>query len=288
MKELFVGVVWAVVLLRCGAAPAAESDAFPIGADAELQRRLDDLVRSADADEAGEEGHFRKLAQLTAAAKANKRHFVQQVVHYTYYMEDKLLAPAVYRLFIWVQVDAGELAESLAPYLYCPHAGLRTHVRRLFPFALLHDRRTCTDYSSMRHLVSGSYQRPEISVPLKRMMFEFDPNAAFLLLHTESKEAMIEMRRHERTIANALYQKRQLGGLDGGKIDGNTADAIRTLSESKYWWARLFSAEIMAQNKEFRITSAIERLLQDEDVLVQESVKSIKSSDPMRAIPADK
>ena len=71
-------------------------------------------------------------------------------------------------------------------------------------------------------------------------------------------------------------------------MDAETATAIRELAESKFWWSRVFAAEIMVQNKEFRDEELIKRLLEDENKLVRQSAASIGKPDPLRFAEVDR
>jgi hypothetical protein len=199
------------------------------------------------------------------------------------------LIPATY-LLKYVGVPESHYAVGLSPLLYCDDATTRKYAWELYPLAF---GRRCSngqpDLSHFRDYVTGNYQKPEIATPLKRALFETTPRAAFIMyVRAEARDEAIPLLRKERTISNALYEKRSLGGIPGGKIDDATAGALRDLGRSKYWWSRLYAAEIMVQNKEFRDAELIERLLQDENGLVRQSASSIRKADPLRRTPADK
>ena len=95
-------------------------------------------------------------------------------------------------------------------------------------------------------------------------------------------------RRMERFIADALYEKTDLGGIPEGHVDPATATVVRKLAESKHWWARMFAAEIMVQNKEFRDDELVARLLKDDNKLVRQSVAAIDTPDPVRFAKVDR
>jgi hypothetical protein len=241
--------------------------------------------------------YYAILGRIEPIASGDNEEFTRQVVHY--YVErhgkedeEEERGMLALELLRHCRVPAAAIARALGGYLYANDQKLHETARQLFPFKLNGQRRgpyAYPDYSHLRSLVLDVRTDASISGPLKQMMFEFSPNAAFLLYHEEGKEEeVLRHRQLEREIANALYQKHYLDGLPRGRVSAKTAAGIRELAESKYWWSRMFAAEIMVQHKEFRDEALVEKLLKDEEPLVRQSVASIKTPDPLRASPVDK
>jgi hypothetical protein len=187
------------------------------------------------------------------------------------------------------RIARGSLAVAVAPLLYCGNAEIRRAARKLFPQAIgCGCRDGQPDFSHFRDHVMGAHQRPAIATPLKRALFETAPNSAFIFFASEAERSdHVPYLRKERIISNALYEKHPLGGIPAGNVDGATAGALRDLAMSQYWWSRMFVAEIMTQNKEFRDAEVIKRLREDENELVRHSIAAIDRPDSLRAAHVD-
>jgi hypothetical protein len=186
------------------------------------------------------------------------------------------------------------MAEGIAPLLYCDSRSIREEAQRILRLLVRLQRgdRGELDLSHWRHFV-----KPEIAKPLTRAIFETQPVASFFFFSGEwtqpgtpevARSDIIPYRRKLRVIDNALYEKTWLGGIPGGRVDQPTAGVLRELAASNYWWPRLFVAEIMVQNKEFRDPDLIKQLAQDENELVRNSIASLSIPDPLRITPVDK
>jgi hypothetical protein len=149
------------------------------------------------------------------------------------------------------------------------------------------------DLSHFRDHILGSFQKASTAAPLKRALFETIPAEAFFFYSGEwsigevDRNDIVPYRRKWRIVDNALFDKRWLGGISGGKLDLATATTLRDLATSKYWWSRMFVAEVMVQHKEFRDADLIQRLKTDENELVRNSITSLESADPLRVSPVD-
>jgi hypothetical protein len=257
----------------------AECMAAAQGLDASLSDRND--VRELT--------FHRKLNELMALARLNGPRFIQQVLLLESRKDWGELSPAMAFLREDAQLSANDFAAALAPLLYCDDESIRKRAREWFPRVF---GRGCPyGHPNMSHLadcVKGKHLNPQIAMPLQRALFEVDSNGAFLFFHTTAKpQEFISLRRAERTIANVLYEKQYLGGLSERTIDTETAQIVRELAESDYWWARLFIAELMVQNREFRQVDLIATLREDENPLVRQSVGSIDEPDSLRMTPVD-
>ena len=259
---------------------------FPIVPDETTQQLIEQWV--ATSEEAQLEAHYDLLPALHRLAKKDRIGFARQVVYYVYQQPQAELA---IELFAFCRITSRDRALALSSYLYSEDRRLRKQVQGLFPFRpyeFMPSSYNYPDYSYLGGFVVDRAPSFDGAASLRRMMFEFSPNAAFLQYHGEAPGSeRLGLRRMERFIADALYEKHHLGGLPGGEIDDATASVIRRLGESEHWWARMFAAEIMVQNKEFRDPEVIDRLLKDENNLVSQSVASIKAPDPRRFTKVD-
>jgi hypothetical protein len=199
-----------------------------------------------------------------------------------------------YLLLVQAGITEGDYAVALSTLFYCDDATVRGQARKLFP------RITgcgCVDgYPDLSHVrdhITGGYQKSAVATPLKRALFEALPSASFFLFSGAyftaeiERDEIIPYRRKQRLVDNALYEKKWLGGIPGGKVDEVTTRALRELAASKYWWSRMFVAELMVQHKEFRDADTIKKLRDDENELVRNSIASIETPDPLRATPVD-
>lgn len=261
----------------------------PIESHPETQKLLNGILRT----ERSASEYYRLVDELDVLARQDGGRFIRQIVlHEIESTTPDNLFPAAY-LLKYVSIPEGHYAVGLSTLLYSEDVKTREYARELFPLAI---GRQCVggqpDLSHIRDYVTGNYQKPEIATPLKRAIFETMPSAAFIMYvraegRKESREEGIALLRKERTINNALYEKHSLGGIPSGKIDDATAAALRDLGQSKRWWSRLYAAEVMVQNKEFRDAELIETLLNDEHDLVRQSIASIQKPDTLRRTKVD-
>lgn len=73
-------------------------------------------------------------------------------------------------------------------------------------------------------------------------------------------------------IDDAAWRNREASCLPN---DGATNQAIRELeilSNEKFWWVRLYVAEVLRNHHEFSSQGIIERLVSDEASIVQEAI----------------
>jgi hypothetical protein len=260
----------------------------PFVPNIEIQELINKWVTTADVHQVNE--HYCLLANLNVVAARNYPNFAQQINYFVYHHLDVNALNAVH-LYAFCSVGDKNIAEGLGPFLYSRDHKLRKLVQQQFPFTSCRANGPYNypDYAHLREFVITKQPRDELSKPLKRMMFEYAPNAAFLLFHSEADgQDKLRWRRVERAIANARYQKQQLGGISGGKVDFEDLTVIRELADSDFWWARMFASEIMVQNKEFRDQDIIKRLREDENELVRNSIASLENPDPLRATPVDR
>ncbi len=288
MRPLLFTNVFIVSLFCCAVTIQGQ---IAIQADQELQSLISEWAATANRDKG--DTYFTLLAKIEPLARRDYPHFAKQVMYYVQNLkgEERQRGAFVYRLFVFLLVPESEIARGLGRYLYAEDEELRESVRRIFPFDFFTDAvgfYNYPDYSKWGDLVKEGSAKAEFLEPLKRMMFEFAPNAAFLFYHTDAPaDELIDLRRNERVIANALYQKNLLEGFSGGRTDAATTAAVHELCNSKYWWARLFVSEVMVQNKEFRDAGLIVKLKTDENELVRKSIASLEKPDLLRATPVD-
>lgn len=305
-----VGIT-AFLLGKASSHVAAVEQPPPIIEPHEETQRLMSELSPAPPPTASEAELLRKLNALIKVAKEDGARFVQQIVLYKVRIDPDNRVPFSDLgpvLFMNVaSLPQGHYAEGLSILLYCDNEPIRTYARKLFPMAI---GRGCVDghadLSHFRHLVTGDYQKAEIATPLKRAIFERDPHSAFFLCHQAEHQRIelmewLRLRRAERTIRIAKLEQemtneeRQWPALaktgeppPPWKPDARTAAAIRELAASKHWWARMFIAEFMVQNKDFCDAEVLKELGKDENELVRQSVASIEKPDPLRMSPVDR
>ncbi|MFN0017798.1 MAG: hypothetical protein ACKVP0_06030 [Pirellulaceae bacterium] len=278
--------MWYVVFAVCLAKVATGDEGPMIVAHKETQSAIQGCLVSA---KSGEAEHWAKVGTVVAIAKKDPRRFVQQIVYFNSRIDDPMLSGVVLRLIVWSGVSESEIAESLAPYLYTDDDKIRTQARSTTNLAV---GRGCKgghpDLSHFRDHMREEASKPEVATPLRRWVFERNPNAAFLVFHLDAKsDELISLRRLERTVSNMLYEKQSLGGIEGGRVDDATLAVMQKLVTSKYWWSRLFASEIMVQHREFRDSKLIDILKSDSHELVKKSIQSIGKPDRLRASKVD-
>lgn len=262
--------------------------------------RHPETLRLFDAFFAAEEDtpqYWKVLSELGRLAKSDPRRFVKQTILYD--LEQKKMWATWY--LIWMtRVKNSDVMEALAPLLYCEDEGIRESASRMLPaaFFLARNEKDVLELSELREFPR------QVRMPLIRALFELRPVDGFFYFTGEQSDRpdlqgvgnaereidpndVVRYRTLLRTVDNALYRKKWLDGIPGGKVDPPTRDALRELAGSKYWWSRLFVAEIMVQNKEFRDPELVKQLEQDENELVRNSIASLTKPDPLRITPVD-
>ena len=233
---------------------------------------------------------WRRFLELRRVSEDDRAEFVQQEI--LAIVTDRLDGDFdIYVLLDFVGTSEVGYAAGLSGLLYCDNEEIRREAWGLFSHTYSNrvTYQVGVDMAGLRVHVTGEHQIPEVATPLKRAIFERMPQAAFLMfVSTVSLRSGESYRRLERTVDNALYQKRWLGGIPDGKIDEETATALRMLGHDAHWWARMYAAETMVQNKEFRDDDLIARLKDDEHELVRGSIASLTTPDPLRAAEVDK
>jgi len=203
-------------------------------------------------------------------------------------MKEKIFAPVVYRLFSYCRISEGTWVEVMCHYAYCENEQLRKDSRGVLSGAPSGNYQNYRDFSHFAHVVRNNVAGKGVADSGNRWIFETSPNSAFLLFVGDAgpKESL-RLRRLERIISNALFEIHYMGGLEGGKISQETEAAVRELAKSPHWWARLFAAETIVQNREFRVPDVIASLAKDPDSLVKQSIASLEKEDPLRATRVD-
>ncbi|HUE75142.1 MAG TPA: hypothetical protein VMP01_30015 [Pirellulaceae bacterium] len=242
------------------------------------------------ANDAQLDEHYALLGRLMRAADDSQR-FVQQVVYFVHHQEKSkdggLRGMMAMTLLDHCDVSVGHVAIALVPYLYGEHAALRKSAWGLFLYGQRGN--YPPGYTDLSYVADAARSdKEEIATPVRRAIFEVAPNAAFHLFWVEADAGeFAKLLRAQRTLENALFEQKVRTELEPAqppwKLDENTIEALRVLSASKYWWARMFASEFMFRHEDFRIPELIEKLEQDEDDLVRNSAVSITTPDPLRS-----
>jgi len=250
-----------------------------IVADERIQEAIDQTVRAFLAigdDHAGLENAFRKLSELKRKAQTDKR-LVPQLVYYEANTTDLGEGMMVYMIFHLGEITPTSVAMGLAPYVWEPNLKVRKKVHRRLRIVEDASTRRKPDfrhyYGVIRQYASGKSEQP--TLPLISRMYELDPGEAMLTMMRVLLRENLDARRQiiwaEHVIADVLW-KHEHKFLEPNQIDPPAADQLKKLSESPYWWARLYVAETMRQHLGFRQPEIIERLKKDEHLLVQKAV----------------
>ena len=279
-----------VLFLFAFAMSARGQDAdYPIKPHAETQELIEKWT-TPFANDAQLDEHYALLGQLVRAADDSQR-FVQQVVYFVHHQdktkEGGLRGMMAMTLLDHCDVPVGHVAIALVPYLYGQHEELRKSAWGL----LLYGQRQGypPGYTDLSYLADAARSDNEkIATPVRRAIFEVAPNAAFRLFWVEADVGeFAKLLRAQRTLENALFEQKVRTELEPAqppwKLDETTIAAMRELSASKHWWARMFASEFMFRHEDFRIRELIEKLEQDEDDLVRNSAISITTPDPLRS-----
>lgn len=251
------------------------------------------LLREIRRTEFGTPQYWEKFTELDKIAVADGPRFVRQLILHE--VTENTIEPLAFLAYEF-RVTRTDIAEGIATLIYCDNEHIRSTAREIFQSLLREQRDAHRPFELDLSDWSPFESKPEIAKPLTRALFEIFPVNGFYayareLYLLQPERDRREIRRHlqnMRIADNALFQKNWLGGIPGGKVDSQTLTALRELSQSKYWWSRLFVAEIMVQNKEFRDSEIIERLANDPNDLVRGSIASLTNPDPLRFTGVDR
>ncbi len=284
--ELFVLICTVTALLLSLTGNSLAEEPFPIKPHAEIQELIDKVMNRTDDGDAPI--RWRALERLQGLAADNDTRFVEQVAYYVAHMKEKIFAPVVYRLFGFCRISNDTWFQVMSRYAYSENEQLRKDARGTLIGTPSGRYQNYRNLACFEPVVRNDQVGDEVAGPAKRWIFETAPNSAFLLFvpETNGKE-FLRLRRLERVISNAQFEIQYMGGLEGGKISKETEDAVRELAKSPHWWARLFVAETIVQNREFRVAEVIAALVKDPDPLVKQSIASLHKEDPLRATRVD-
>jgi hypothetical protein len=292
-RSCICGAAWAIIVWRMiagGSFVCGQDSNCGIQPHAETQRVLELLV-AATMDRLDRQKYYRIMFELDQLSIADGPELVRQTILYD--VTHKPPFP-VWILTFQLKVGVRDWMTAIAPLLYCDNTAIRDTARKFLGILFVPrpsmSRFDVSDFSDL-FISTGPFHMldPRIATPLRRALFEAVPGTVFLL-YADRDAAGDEIRpyyRKWRVIDNALFEKHWLGGIPGGRVDQATADVMRELAASKYWWSRLFVAEIMVQNKEFRDPELVKQLEQDENELVRNSIASLSKPDPLRITPVD-
>lgn len=253
--------------------------------------------------------HWRNLGRLLSLSRDDGQRFVRQIVLMDCNSDEKILNTKLYQLLQLSKVTDVDRVFAMAPFAYHENDNLRRESRRVLRSATSSGKHYgYRDFSNFLDAVNDDFQKTETTKPLRRFMFELSPASAFLSFHYQASALeRFELQRAERTISSAIVEAgivaqqreyvpfakaRGLIPQDTPDVgpwvrDDRTTATLRSLAHSKYWWARLFVAEVMVQHRELRDDQLIELLGKDKDELVHGSIASLRAPDPLRVTKVD-
>ncbi len=287
-RSLFVLLHAVVLIVALQTSAAVGEEAFPIRPHAETQDLI--LKLMSPADDGDPTTRWLAIERLQLLAADDNQKFVEQVAFYVAHMKEKVLGSVVYRIFGYCLISNDTWFQVMSRYAYCENEQLRKDARRTLRGMPSGNYQNYQDLGYLAPVVRNEQVGDDVAGSAKRWIFETAPNSAFLLFISEAKgQENSRMRRLERVISNAQFDKMYMGGIEGngGLITKETQDAVRELAKSPHWWARFFVAETMVQNYEFRLDDVIATLAEDPDPLVKQSIGSLKKPDPLRASRVD-
>jgi len=127
------------------------------------------------------------------------------------------------------------------------------------------------------HIAKVMESREEV-MPDSLVQWMFDRSleqAMLVMTDTRIKDAELRGRMLDafRQIDTSLWRKKH-GVRDPEMVEGEVFEALQYLAGRSEWWARLCATKIMRQNAELRQTEIVEMLLDDRNVIVQQTMEA--------------
>jgi len=282
-----------VVALCTGLAAhqAWADDPNPIAPDADVQSRLDRVVRVATDRKAKSWDQAAAIEkELREIAEKDPEKLVQQVlscrVQSAAESEERSLV--VLQLIDYFRIPDTAIVHAVIPYMGTPNEHLRDSIDLLLRSVEGRAPPGHPDYSSYSTWITLSKNEPPSE--LVRRMYRRCPGAALLTMreiYVREPQRVKGLLWAEHVISDTIW-KHGHGFLPTSTVDSEAATEIEKLSKDDAWWVRLYAAEIMRQHPAFRTPELVSRLKDDPDKLVRGAMDfaRVKAKEAPKTPPA--
>jgi len=254
---ILAGVVWA--------APRARAAA--IEPDETYQTLFASMARAVDRPE-----FERLVGRLTNMGDRDQ--LVGQLLWYSA-VDAKSPAARVVVGKVLARIDRPKtsVVRALVRRLDDPNVVVQAHARELLRG---YEDRSATrppDFSTYREIIEADVRaRREPQASLVRHMYESDAGAALLTMvraYGLRRPAEIRPILWAEHVVSELMWRRRYGFAGPREVDAAAVRELEAISRSRWWWARLYVAEIVGSNPELGTAGMNERLAADGNRMVQ-------------------
>jgi hypothetical protein len=234
----------------------------------------------------GSEDALRALWEVKDTAGNDLEVFVQQCAFFMANAErarDDKGATIPLMFFNALEISDGQIIRALAPFLDATDTTLRDIVHKLF---VKIDGRAPgyqpplkpTDYSKYEGYIHGLVvQNESIPEPFAAHIYRKSPGDALaVFVYAHSRPPLPKghpVLWAEHIVSGAIWRKQQGFDQEFEKAKAGAVAELEKLSKDDLWWVRLYVAEIVRQHPDLANERILERLRNDPNVLVQNTLK---------------
>ena len=228
----------------------------------------------------------RALGELREQARADGEAFVQQLFLYSKDAGSTRDAMAFGALVDQLSIPDTQVVGAMVPLLESRDPGFLRSVHGIL---------SEFEHAELDRPPSFAAYRPHLQAPMQRSdappaglvryLFEREPGTALVLitrLSDPAPEELAEILLAEHEIADVLWRRRH-GFLPAESVASATRGQVGALAASRRWFARLYVAELCAQQPAVGSTEVLARLAEDRHALVRERAREARAK---RAEPA--
>lgn len=209
--------------------------------------------------------------QLTSLRTMAGENLVPQLIYYKLNAKDVVEGMALHIIVRELEISDIDLVLGITPYLGTNDAKLRRLLEELLD-GIEKPRERDRDYKAHRNVIEASKDRPPLA--LIQHMYEKSPGTALITLqrvYLRKSEKITPIIWAEHVVSDVLWKKENRFLKPETDIPV-ALEQLDILSRHEAWWVRLYVAETLRQNPEFRTPELVERLENDEHELVREEL----------------
>lgn len=238
------------------------------------------IARVAEADNGAQQQTA--IQQFSEFDQVSRSELIRQLVYFGSRARNTKAAMTVGVALRRLDAPDDAIARALAPCLETTDAEVAKSVRNILGGL---EKRTAgrrPDFSVYHGIVADCVREGEpLPDGLIRYMYDADAGMAMLtLMRAHQLRAPEEVKAilwAEHVVADVLW-KQQYGFLAPNEIEPAALVELSKLARHNTWWARLYVAEVMRQNVEFRRAELIGALARDVNELVRATAAEIETS----------
>lgn len=245
---------------------ATQDNKHPIQPDPTVQAQLRmavDAVTDLDI--------CRETVKLRALATKDERQFVQQLIYFASVGQDVKERMAIYLATDVLELSQMTVIDAVVPYIETKHESLNQVVQKVLK-RIENTNGRKPDFSYYREYIALRKSKPPEQ--LVAHMYMTAPDSALLTMlgiYVDRPEQQKPILWGEHVVNDVLW-KQQYGFLRPDEIEAPAAEHLDKLSRHDEWWVRLYVAEILSSEAEFRTPEMVKRLKEDSHPLVRKAM----------------